>query len=108
MSKSDATLAMTPKAPENVEEDLGDRFVSKNKEKELDGVFRRLKTFRLKRQWREVPVRGRRTGTTAADDVWRNRNAAPGGMDTQSRVATSCSGGGGGRGGGEKGSWLKL
>ena len=37
MSKSDATLAMTSKAPENEEEDLGDRFVSENKEKELDG-----------------------------------------------------------------------
>ena len=37
MSKSDATLAMTSKAPENEEEDFGDRFVSKNKEKELDG-----------------------------------------------------------------------
>ena len=34
MSKSDATLAMTSKAPENEEEDLGDRFVSKNKEKD--------------------------------------------------------------------------
>ena len=29
MSKSDATLAITSKAPENEEEDLGDRFVSK-------------------------------------------------------------------------------
>ena len=28
---------MTSKAPENEEEDLGDRFVSENKEKELDG-----------------------------------------------------------------------
>ena len=37
MSKSDATLAMTSKSPENKEEDLGDRFVSKNKEKEIDG-----------------------------------------------------------------------
>ena len=37
MSKSDATLEMTSKAPENEEEDLGDRFVSENKEKELDG-----------------------------------------------------------------------
>ena len=37
MSQSDATLAMTSKAPENEEEDFGDRFVSKNKEKELDG-----------------------------------------------------------------------
>ena len=37
MSKSDATLAMTSKPPENKEEDLGDRFVSKNKEKDLDG-----------------------------------------------------------------------
>ena len=36
MSKSDATLAMTSKAPLNEEEDLGDRFVSENKEKELD------------------------------------------------------------------------
>ena len=36
MSKSDAKLATTSKAPENHEEDLGDRFVSKNKEKELD------------------------------------------------------------------------
>ena len=35
-SKSNATLAMTSKAPENEEEDLGDRFVSKNKEKELE------------------------------------------------------------------------
>ena len=37
MSKSDATLAMTSKAPQNEEEDLGDRFVTKDKEKELDG-----------------------------------------------------------------------
>ena len=37
MSKSDATLAMASRAPENEEEDLGDRFVSENKEKELDG-----------------------------------------------------------------------
>ena len=34
--KSDATLAITSKAPENEEGDLSDRFVSKNKEKELD------------------------------------------------------------------------
>ena len=37
MSKSDATLAITSKAPVNEEEDLGDRFVFKNKEKEIDG-----------------------------------------------------------------------
>ena len=37
MSKSDATLAMTSKSPENEEEGLGDRFVSENKERELDG-----------------------------------------------------------------------
>ena len=37
MSKSDATLAMTSKAPENEEGVLGDIFVFKNKEKELDG-----------------------------------------------------------------------
>ena len=37
MSKSDATLAITSKAPVNEEEDLCDRFVSKNKEKEPDG-----------------------------------------------------------------------
>ena len=37
MSKSDATLVMTSKAPENEEDDLGDRFLSKNKEKEFDG-----------------------------------------------------------------------
>ena len=37
MSKSDATLAMASKAPEKEEENLGDRFVSENKEKELDG-----------------------------------------------------------------------
>ena len=37
MSKSDATLAMTSKAPGNEEEDLGDRFVSENKEKDLGG-----------------------------------------------------------------------
>ena len=37
MSNFDATLAMTSKATENEEEDLGDRFVSENKEKELDG-----------------------------------------------------------------------
>ena len=36
MSNSDATLEMTSKALENEEEDLGDMFVSKNKEKELD------------------------------------------------------------------------
>ena len=36
MSNSDATLAMTSKAPENEEEDLGDRFVSENKEKEIE------------------------------------------------------------------------
>ena len=36
MSKSDATLVMTSKAPENEEEDIGDTFVSENKEKELD------------------------------------------------------------------------
>ena len=36
MRKSDATLVMTPKHPENEEEDLGNRFVSENKEKELD------------------------------------------------------------------------
>ena len=36
MSKSDATLAMISKAPENEEENLGDRFVSENKEKEID------------------------------------------------------------------------
>ena len=35
MKNSDATLAMISKAPEKEEEDLGDRFVSKNKEKEL-------------------------------------------------------------------------
>ena len=37
MSNSDATLAMPSKAPENEEEDLGDRFVSENKDKYLDG-----------------------------------------------------------------------
>ena len=37
MSKSDATLAITSKAPVNEEEDLGDRFVSENKEKDIDG-----------------------------------------------------------------------
>ena len=37
MSKSNAKLAMTSKSPENEEEDIDDRFVSKNKEKELDG-----------------------------------------------------------------------
>ena len=36
MSKSNATLAMTSKATENEEEDLGDMLVSENKEKELD------------------------------------------------------------------------
>ena len=36
MRKSDSTLAMTSKALENEEEYLGDRFVSENKEKELD------------------------------------------------------------------------
>ena len=35
MSKSDTTLTMTSKAAENEEEDLGDRFVSENKD--LDG-----------------------------------------------------------------------
>ena len=37
MSNYDAILAMTSKVPENEEEDLGDRFVSENKENEIDG-----------------------------------------------------------------------
>ena len=39
MSKSYATLSMTSKAPENEEEDLGDRFVSEKKRKSLTEMY---------------------------------------------------------------------
>ena len=68
-------------------------------------IFHLISRFQPTRQRREVCVRGRHTGATAAADRWRDGNTTPRRTDTRPRMAAACSRGCGCRF--EKGSWCK-